>query len=303
MNDLVSFDTSATVKVATAPRNMELPSERPWPDYANPPVVETVLGVQFDRLPSLKNAHWGAFWASLDRSEWKHVDDAQPLQPQFEIFTEEARWAKEVDIHFSTDLTARVQFRNAASNRMIQLQNGRFHLNWLGQIGQAYPRYSKVREEFVELFDKFRSFCDSHELPALIPNQWEVTYVNIIPKNSVWAAPKDWGFFKALAPLPSFDGIIAGETFGGEWRFEIPDRRGRLHVHWNHGSGKLKGVDGVQEFVRLVFTARGKLPLGENLETLVISGLDLGHETIVRSFRNLMSNEANEYWGLKNGND
>ena len=32
------------------------------PDYERPPVVETVLGVQFDSLPKFTNAHLGTFW-------------------------------------------------------------------------------------------------------------------------------------------------------------------------------------------------------------------------------------------------
>jgi len=43
------------------------------PDYVNPPVVETILGVQFERLPAFKNAHLGAFWKTLDTREWADV--------------------------------------------------------------------------------------------------------------------------------------------------------------------------------------------------------------------------------------
>ena len=35
----------------------------------------------------------------------------------------------------------------------------------------------------------------------------------------------------------------------------------------------------------------------------VLDGLDLGRKTIVRSFKSLMSDEANKYWGLKHVSD
>ena len=70
-------------------------------DYENPPVVESVLGVQFERLRGFKNAHLGAFWTTLDKKEWPVVADAPPLPPQFERFTESAKWAKGLQIQFS----------------------------------------------------------------------------------------------------------------------------------------------------------------------------------------------------------
>ena len=49
-------------------------SEANCPDYEHPPVVETVIGVQFDSLPELRNAHLGAFWKTvLDTGEWHNL--------------------------------------------------------------------------------------------------------------------------------------------------------------------------------------------------------------------------------------
>lgn len=64
----------------------------PPPDYENPPVVETILGMQFDRLPALKNAYLGVFWKTLGQDEWPDVSDAPALEMQFERFTEAAQW-------------------------------------------------------------------------------------------------------------------------------------------------------------------------------------------------------------------
>jgi uncharacterized protein (TIGR04255 family) len=281
---------------------MEQTIEKAWPDYSNPPVVETVLGVQFKRMPSLRNVHLGAFWASLG-GEWPAVLDAPPLEPQFEVFSEEARWAKDMAIRFSNDLSVRTQMKNAEGDRMIQVQNGRLHLNWLGQEHpRTYPRYAKVREEFSNIVCKFSSFLKSRGLGEMTPDQWEITYVNVIPKGTIWSTPSDWTFFKLLGPLPIINGVANGETFSGEWHFEIPDKIGRLHINWIHGVTKSKATSTDSEFVRLTLTARGKLIGDENSPDRVLSGLDVGHKSIVNSFRELMSSEANRYWGLKNAN-
>src|SRR5262245_55135596 len=107
----------------------------PLPDYISPPVVETVLGVQFARLPGFTNAHLGAFWKSLDATEWPTVSDAPPLQPQFERFSEAAKWARGLQLQLTPIPAGRVQIKNRAGDRMIQVQNGRLHFNWLGDAG------------------------------------------------------------------------------------------------------------------------------------------------------------------------
>jgi len=108
----------------------------PFPDYVDPPVVETILGVQFDPLASWRNAHLGVFWKTLNTDDWPNVSDAPPLQPQFERFAESARWAMfGAQLTLTQDPSARLQIKNKAGDRMIQLQNSRLHFNWLGQAG------------------------------------------------------------------------------------------------------------------------------------------------------------------------
>lgn len=264
------------------------------PNYEHPPVVETVLGVQFDRLPGFRNAHLGAFWKTLDNSEWPVVQDVPPLPPQFERFEEAARWAKGVRFQFSQDPACRLQIKNKDGDRMMQVQNGRFHFNWLGESGIGYPRHEKVRDGFNAALQEFLEFIGQESVGDFRPNQWEVTYVNHILKGTVWNTPDDWTFFQLARPLPNIDNLVQGENFTGEWHFQLPDKRGRLHINWQLAK-KTDPEERDDEFVRLSLTARGG---AEDLQS-VGNGLDFGRATIVRSFQNLMSDEANKYWGLK----
>jgi uncharacterized protein (TIGR04255 family) len=270
------------------------------PDYEHPPVVETVLGVQFDRLPLLKNAHLGAFWKRLGESEWPSVSDLPPLIMQFEQFDSSGAWAERVQLRLTQDSAYRLQLKNRYGDRMLQVQNGRLHFNWLGTEGHPYPRYAQVREGFVPLLAEFERFLADENLGTLRLNQWEVTYVNQIPRGTVWNSPADWGFFRPLSSVPTIDKIVEGESFGGQWHFVIPPQLGRLHAEWRHerSSDHEKTVAPV-ELIRLTLTARG--PIGTSGVATALEGLNLGRATIVKSFRNLMSDEANRYWGLKNG--
>ena len=274
----------------------------PLPDYANPPVVETVLGVQFDRLPKLKNGHLGAFWRSLNHTEWPTTADAPPLGSQFEQFTGASRWARAIQLQLMQDPSFRIQIKSADATRMIQLQNSRLHFNWIRAEGGEYPRYDAVRREFQSVLDRFKDFVVDGQLGELRPNQWEVTYVNQIPVGTVWQSPADWGFFSPLAGLATIEGLIQGESFGGEWHFVIPDQRGRLHINWQHGKAMTGRASEPTEAesIRLDLTARGPFQPNEVEPDNVLAGLDVGHEAIVVAFARMMSPDANRYWGLRN---
>jgi uncharacterized protein (TIGR04255 family) len=198
------------------------------------------------------------------------------------------------------EVTVREQIKSKNGDRMIQLQNGRFHFNWVGEGGSRYPRYHNVRDGFVSAWRSFVSFIAKENLGEIRPNQWEVTYLNHIPKGTVWNSPDDWGFFRPLGAVPTIKGVVQGESFGGEWHFVIPGQRGRLHVGWQHG--KLEPPK--NEIIILNLTARGPLAgTGKPVEEVIFEGIDLGHETIVWSFKEMMTSEANKYWGLKHAKD
>src|SRR5690606_2055154 len=120
-------------------------------------------------------------------------------------------------------------------SRMIQVQNGRIHFNWLRQGEGAYPRYEIVRDQFSEMLNRFQKFVADEQLGEFKPNQWEVTYVNQIPRGTVWDTPADWDFFRLLAGMPTIANALEGESFSGQWHFVIPPRQGRLHIDWQHG--------------------------------------------------------------------
>lgn len=260
------------------------------PDYERPPVVETVMGVQFAALPGFSVAHMGAFWESLGRDEWPVAMQERPIPASYERFSDGAEFGRRLNLELTDAPACRVQMVHSDKSRMVQVQNGRLHVNWIGLSGGDYPRYAAVRDEFEDKLDRFEAFIEQDELGVLDIDQWEVTYVNHIRQGDLWTSPADWDFFTPLRGVPSIDGVIEGESFQGEWHFVIPGQKGRLHVQWSHTRSATDGTP----LVRLVLTARGAV----NDEPPLV-GIDLGRETIVRAFRELMSDDANRFWGLK----
>jgi len=149
-----------------------------------------------------------------------------------------------------------------------------------------------MRPEFRELFEGFNAFADDHQIGAIRPNQWEVTYVNHIPRGAAWSEPADWAsLFRGLPSITDSPEDIRLESFGSEWHFEIAPQRGRLHMDLKHA--RAGGPSG-PEVLRLTVTARGAARDAASL----YEGVDIGRSAIVRTFRAATSDRAHQLWEL-----
>jgi len=173
---------------------------------------------------------------------------------------------------------------------MIQIQDTRFLLNWRSGAG-GYPSYSKLLGEFKELFTQFNSFAREAELGPVEPNQWEVTYVNLLERGGLWENPTDWTRIIPGLYSPPAWGTEPVETHNGEWKYVIGKNQGRLYVVLRHGRTSMEGPDTL--FLNL--TARGPINSEHNLD----DGLNVGHEAIVRTFTAMTSPEMHKRWERK----
>jgi len=256
-----------------------------------PPVVETILSAQFEPIPGFNNGHLGAFWTHIGgKARWPSAVDAAPAAPEFERFGDERMWARmdTMMLGIAAIPTSRLQLRNEAGDRMLQLQNGRFTYNWIGNPSNEYATYKKIKPEFLEYFAKLHEFLRDESLPAPQLNQWEIAYINQIPKGTVWSQADDWDriFSFRMDPPPVSDECVI-ETRGGNWVYEITPRRGRLRVQIQHG---WTGPGG-REAIFFSLTARGPTE-GSSGRKAVEAGLDLGHDVIVASFKKLALQEV-----------
>jgi uncharacterized protein (TIGR04255 family) len=239
----------------------------------------------------------GLFWQHL-RGDWPNVRDALPLQPQHEQLGDLETWnLPSIGFRAVESVASRMIVTNGAGDRLVQIQNGRIHLNWLGHSGAEYPKFQRMFDEFREIVELLQRFLADRALGTLVPNQWEVTYLNHIPLGSVWTEPADWKFFNLLGRTTGLAELCDFESFGGEWHFLIKRVPGRLHIQWQHG----KTLEAPKELVILTLTARGPAnPVNsEQPFAVAYEGVRAGHDAIVVSFRELMSDKANKFWGLR----
>jgi uncharacterized protein (TIGR04255 family) len=266
------------------------------PEFDNPPVIEAVIGVQFAPLLDFTSGHAGWFWKEYLEQGWPKAVDAIALPDAFEQFGEQQafglgqigfvlRQAKPPD---------RLQIINENDDRVVQVQNNRFLYNWRKR-NQVYPRHRQARAEFSRYYGLFQDFAARKGLGILAPNQWELIYVNHIPRGELWQSPGEWnrvlpGLLRAPAASPG----VRLETSSGEWHYEIQPARGRVHLSVQHV--KTEGGAGA-EVLAFQLLARGKV--SEEPGWSLDEGLGRGHDEISRLFIELTSPEAQQAWGRR----
>jgi uncharacterized protein (TIGR04255 family) len=259
--------------------------------FEKPPVVEVILGVQFDPILDLSNAHFGWFWREYLGKNWTQTRNAAPIQDQVEVFGDEPTWGA-LGIRFGVmdgSETARCQFSIATGEHLVQVQPGHFYFNWQKRE-QTYPRYLAVKKEFLSHFETFKKFVADAGLGEVRPRQWEVTYLNHLPQGDLWKESAD---VPELLPglLPSFASLSGQrlDAVNGNWRFEILPKRGRVHVNL-----QTAGVGMPPKLVlQMTITARGPIhPEKGDLDR----DLDIGHDAALATFFAITSPAALAAW-------
>ncbi len=264
------------------------------PEFDSPPVIEKVLGVQFQPIPGISYGHYGWFWKTCLSESWIKAQDAPAVPDQFEKFGDKLAWGvPEPKISFGPGQD-RVMFVNRNDDRLIQIQATRFLYNWKKQKGDHRP-FSEIYLEFQGRFQSFADFLKIAGLESVSQNQWELSYVNHVPKGELWELPSDWpGVFPGLfGRVSSPKANVAFESMSGAWRFEIPPRRGRIHISFHHGKTLEQ-----EEVLVLNLTARGPLSPGDDGWNLTDS-MEIGHEALVRTFVDISSPAALAHWGAR----
>ncbi len=273
------------------------------PKFTMPPVVETLLAVQFEPLVKMRVTDYGLFWSKISE-QFPIVQEHPPVPAVIEstlaqpIVINPMQWRIGGEFRLP-----RVWYRSSLSlaggngERGIQLQNDRFMQNWMRpeQAAERYPSYEVNRADFLKYLGLFAAFVKERDLGTIVPNQCEVTYVNRIPiaggSNGVHGLFAEC--FPSLAARHSTDFLPETDRIGYMASFPIAGGKGRLHVQIQ-GPVRLETGAVVIDF-RL--TARGA-PVGTASHP-IMDWLDLGREWVVKGFYGLTSAKMHEKWGYK----
>lgn len=271
-----------------------MPEHPALPDFENPPVVETVLSVQFERISEMRAVHFGLFWRKV-KDRFPETEERPPLGSVFERFPDALTVGSRVRFEaIEVPELPRLWLHNSDHSELMQLQNDRFIKNWRKQAEtDPYPHYEPViKPAFERDYKEFEGFLAEENLGAIKVNQCEVTYVNHIVSGEGWDkfgdAARIFTFWNgAASPYPGLT-----EDLMAHLRFPITHETGgplgRLHVDIQPA---LRASDNRPIYV-MNMTARGQFGEGTGF-------FDIGREWIVKSFEQLTTQSMHRVWGKK----
>jgi uncharacterized protein (TIGR04255 family) len=241
--------------------------------FERPPVVEVVCGVLFGTLPALRTAHVGLFW-NLLRTDFPDVDEAPPLVPIVE--GQEAPLLEAMGAVIEAPLP-RTWFRSVDGHALIQLQRDRFLYNWKrdSPLDGSYPSYDFVIAEFERRWDQFVGFVGQERLGELVPRQFELVYVNIVPRDIIPPGDPVLVDHGRSTQSPRF--LPEPESFSWRTSYALPGGQGRFHVAATSVRQQTTG----EPAIRAELTARG---INDAPKEKMRDWFDLAHEWIVNGF-------------------
>ena len=256
------------------------------PRYDNPPVIEVVCGVQFKPLTKFLVGHYGALWQRF-KPEYSQCKEAAPLASRVERF--DALPVSDEPPEF----LPRTWFADKRQSRIVQVQRDRFLHNWRKTAGK-YPHYEKIVGLFKDHYATFLAFIADNNLGKVEPLQYEMTYVNHVPKSAGWETLEEFGEVfpdfpwrsddpwrrgkKRFLPKPDGRNLVLHFTF--------PDKSGRLYVTIRNGFRRKDR----QPVLLLDLTVRGIE--AENSAGTMERWFEVAHDWIVRGFADLCSREV-----------
>ena len=271
--------------------------DAPLPDFADPPVVEVALAVQFEPLAALRTPQLGLLWESF-RDRFPKIEEHAPLDPMMERFG--TLGTPKPSVHFQMvrkPPIPRCWFLAEDGAELIQVQQDRFAFNWR-ETGQQneYARYEHIRARFIEELSEFQEFVTRERLGDLQPNQGELTYVNHLVSGPGWERHGELGkiltFFEPEYTDPFLPELEEARVSGA---YVIPgsdgEPLGRLRFSVDPAYRRSDG----KPIIVLNLVARGKSD-GEGTDG-IMKFLDTGHEWIVRGFAAITTVEMQKIWG------
>jgi len=266
------------------------------PDFAIPPVVEVLLGVQFDTLPGFRSVHSGSLW-SVFRKEFPEFQEKAPLSPAFETFgTKPSPQNIHLQFHAGAPPVPRYWFVNSEKTELVQFQPDRFVHNWRKvNTGESYPRYERIKLRFMKELAQLVVFSQDKGLGEVRPNQCEVTYVNQIlsidDENLKIRPDMVFTFVRSFLGTKS---ILELEDVGFNLRFvmrsDSGEPIGRLRVSAQPGEHQ-SGAS----MIILTLTTTGAP--SEPSMVAVSHFLDHGRKQIVKTFAELTTDLMHKRWG------
>ena len=255
--------------------------------FGLPPVDEVVFSTQFAPLTAFLTPHYGLLWERF-KDDYPLCQEKSPLASIEEQPSGPAVLGiPDVSNSF---MHPRLWFLERTGPGLIQVQRSRYLVNWRRRNPEdEYPGFDRVFRRFQKHLEEFEAFLTEHGLGSLAMQQYELTYVNIIPQGAGWKTLTDIGqvvpalSWRTNEPIGT---LGMPQAFNWEVAFGLPGNAGRLHVSLNISRRSHDNVP----VLRLEFTARGINSDGSRER--IWEWFEGAHIAVTRGFRELTGDEV-----------
>ena len=251
------------------------------PVFNKPPIVEKVMGLEFERLAQWDIPYFGVYWQQI-----------KDIYPEFEIKPAIlSRNGQEVILELETLPSVRCWFKHKSETKLLQIQHDRFIYNWQSPANyDSYPHYDIIRPEFEAEWVKFCSFLETHQIDLPSIKQCDVTYVDHFVRGKEWNTLFDlpdvlncWsGFSNDFLPEPD---LIAIQT-----SYTLPDNNAKVVIEVQPATVN----NGNLEIIQLRITCFQK-PISSEI-TDVLTSFDFCRDMAVKTFLRLTTDKMQALW-------
>lgn len=250
------------------------------PSYKNPPVNEVVCGMRFRPIERLRIPHIGLLWEKF-RTEYPIIQHAPPISSN----------KGEMLVDKVTGLPLpRMWFISDSDDQLIQFQNDRFYFNWRKRKND-YPRYAHVISNFKKALNSVKDVFKDFDLGELEPIEYELTYINHIPKGIGWKTIDDLTeIFTDFSWNKTTSRFLPNpEEISWATKFSFPEKKSHLIISLKHAITE-------DELPTLIYELKA---IGNDSDDTIHNWLDLAHEWIVRGFTDLTTSKMHEIWEIE----
>ena len=251
--------------------------------YENPPIDEIVCGIRFNPIKQLQSGHFGILWQKF-RHDFPMTEDQNLVGP-----------VSEEDLGSpGKPPLPRIWFIHGNENELIQVQRNRFLHNWRKRRSEdEYPGYEKVVENFEKYLSHFEEFLLEENFGNLVAREYELTYIDIIPKGHGWENSGD--LVKVFPNLLSLtkQSVLLNGVQGINWQtiFGLPNNLGQLIV-------SIRNAQRIPDNQQIIYIESKAVSSGSYKP--IRGWFNTAHNTIGEFFSNLVSKEIQEkFWGRK----
>jgi uncharacterized protein (TIGR04255 family) len=257
----------------------------PTPSFKNPPVIETIAGIQFAPLQEWTVPHFGLYWSQV-RRQFQRVEVHPPVAPEID-------GSGTIRIALVEQPNVRCWYIGPRPTELVQVQQDRFLVNWRQLTdSDAYPHYiDRTRPLFVEQLSAFLAFLKQESIsdPQII--RCELTYVNHIIKGNGWEVAADWDkVFTVCGDLRGEDFLPAPESRRFALNYPMPSGNGSIDVDAARAIRKRDAKDVIQ------FTIKAKGRPESSTADDIYKWMDNAHDWVVKSFAELTTKEMHDRW-------